>query len=319
MSTAQLEVRRPYLIFATVEAEAMNDIESREPHRLWGVTLIFRNETDSVSSSFQQLQVGICSSGSCCVSTPSETPFTRESSIFGTAIVLGEKDMRRTVLLAGLLLTASSAMSNVYAQNQPAGSPVGPNQSIPVGSAKENQQGAGSSPELTADYPTDRAGVLIQGATWTVVTNQMPTKLKSAHGIAASLSYGMVPVKIVAEYDGEDASTRIEADRPILCLCHISSIPGAPVIVRLHPKKGARELDGGRMIAYPLVGNTKMADANKSDLISADISRPDPQVWLIRPQSSLEPGQYALMLGTQNVSIYPFTIMAPSVHPSSSN
>jgi len=223
--------------------------------------------------------------------------------------------MRRTVLLAGLLLIASSALSKVYAQNQPTGSPVGSKQSIPADTATGNQQGPGGNPELTADYPTDRAGIFIQGATWTVVTNQMPAKVKGAHGIAASLSYGMVPVKIVAEYDGENASTRIEASQPILCVCHFSSIPGAPVLVRLRPKKGSRELDGGRMVAYPLVGNTKMADANKSDLIPADVSRPDPQVWLIRPTSSLEPGQYALMLGTQNVSIYPFAVVAPSVPP----
>jgi hypothetical protein len=73
------------------------------------------------------------------------------------------------------------------------------------------------------------------------------------------------------------------------------------------------------MIAYPVVGNSKMVDANKTDLISADVSHPDPQVWLIRPQSTLEPGEYALMLGTQNIAIFPFTVVAASVHPSGTN
>ncbi len=247
------------------------------------------------------------------------TFFTREKGVPGKTIVLGEKDMRRTILFVGPLLIASSALSTLYAQSQPTGSPAGPSQSIPVDIVKENQQVPGNNPELTADYPMDRAGVFIQGIQWAVVTNQMPTKVKSAHGIAASLSYGMVPVKIVAEYDGVHASTQIEAGRPILCVCHFSSIPGAPVIVRLHLKKGARELDGGRMVVYPIVGNTKMADANKSDIISADVSRPDAQVWLVRPQSPLEPGEYALMLGTQNMAVFPFTIVAPPVHPSSAN
>ena len=172
---------------------------------------------------------------------------------------------------------------------------------------------------MTADYPLDRAGVFIQSDQWTAVSNQNPSKTKSAHGLAASLSYGVVPAKLVSEYEGAHASTQVEAGRPIICLCHFVSIPGAPVLVRLHPKKDVRELDGGRMIVYPVVGGSKMVDANKTDLIPADVSRPDPQVWLVRPQSPLEPGEYALMLGTQNVSIFPFTVVAPSVHPSSAN
>src|SRR5579859_7765326 len=166
---------------------------------------------------------------------------------------------------------------------------------------------AGNS-ELTADYPTDRAGVLIENGQWVAVTNQNPSKTKVGHGIAASLTYGAVPAKIVAEYEGEHASTQVENAQPILCLCHFSSIPGNPVLVRLHAKKGSRELDGGRMTVYPIVGNSKMADANKSDLIPVDVSQPDPQVWLIRPQAALQPGEYALMLGTQNMSIFPFTV-----------
>jgi len=69
------------------------------------------------------------------------------------------------------------------------GSALDANQSSPVDVVKENQPAPGNKPELTADYPMDRAGVLIQSAQWTVVANQMPTRLRNAHGIAASLSY----------------------------------------------------------------------------------------------------------------------------------
>jgi hypothetical protein len=86
----------------------------------------------------------------------------------------------------------------------------------------------------------------------------------------------------------------------------------------MHPKKGLRELDGGRMIVYPVVGGSKMADANKSDLIPVDVSQPDPQVWLVHPQIPLEPGEYALMMGTQNLYLYPFTVVLPSTPPSGS-
>ena len=201
--------------------------------------------------------------------------------------------MRRTVLVIGFILVASSVLPGIHAQGQ---------------------QAAGSGTGLTADYPMDRAGVLIQSGQWTVVANQNPAKTRTAHGIAASLSYGIVPAKVVAEYDGEHAQAQVETVQPILCICHIISLPGDPVLVRLHPKKGSRELDGGRMIVYPVVGGSKMADANKSDLIPADVSHPDSQVWLIRPQSPLLPGEYALMLGTQNISIFPFTVALASGH-----
>jgi hypothetical protein len=206
--------------------------------------------------------------------------------------------MRRTVPISGLFLIASSFLSIVYAQNQPA---------------------PDSGTELAADYPMNQAGILIQDAQWTAVANQMPTKTRAAHGIAASLSYGLVPAKVVAEYAGEHASTLVETAQPMICICHMISLSGDPVLVRLHPKKGSRELDGGKMIVYPLVGGSKMADANKSDLIPVDVSHPDPRVWLVRPQSPLEPGEYALMLGTQNISIFPFTVVAPPAHPSGAN
>ena len=171
-----------------------------------------------------------------------------------------------------------------------------------------------SATELTADYPMDRAGVLVQNGDWTAVANQNPSKTRVGRGIAASLTYGAVPTKIIAEYAGEHGATQIENTRPVFCLCHFSSIPGDPVLVKLHTKKGVRELDGGRMVVYPVIGNSKLADANKTDLIPVDVTRPDSQVWLIRPKAALEPGEYALMLGTQNISIFPFSVIPESAH-----
>ncbi|MGA3332677.1 MAG: hypothetical protein ABSC62_00790 [Terracidiphilus sp.] len=211
-------------------------------------------------------------------------------------------------------------LTTVHAQNQPAPADVAdPNQSAPVDVVKDNQPVAGSNSELSVDYPIDQAGVLIQSGQWTVVANQYPTKTKLDRGWAASLSYGVVPAKIVAEYDGEHASTQVAITQPVLCLCHFMSLPGAPVLVRLHAKKGTRELDGGRMVVYPIVGGSRMADAKSSDLVPADVSHPDPQVWLIRPQFALDPGEYALMLGTQNMSIFPFTVLPPPARPSATN
>ena len=74
---------------------------------------------------------------------------------------------------------ASSALLAVHAQNQPS-----PTQD--------------SGKQIAADYPGNRAGILIHGAEWTAVTSQNPAKTKAAHSLAAGLSYGIVPAKVVA-------------------------------------------------------------------------------------------------------------------------
>lgn len=162
------------------------------------------------------------------------------------------------------------------------------------------------------DYPLDRPGIFLQGQTWQSLQSQMPVKTKAAHSIAASLSYGLVPAKVVAEYDGTHAAAQTDTAQPTLCICHIISLPGQPVLVRLHVKKNTRELNGGKMVVYPVVGGSKLADANKSDLIPADVQQVEPQIWLVRPQVALEPGEYALMLGTQNIAVFPFAVAEPT-------
>jgi hypothetical protein len=193
---------------------------------------------------------------------------------------------RRTAIVAFFLL-ATCAASAIHAQDQPESAAV---------------------PAFTADYPLNRAGILIKDGKWSQVANQSPVKTRAARGFAASLSYGLVPAKVVAVYAGEHAPTRAGVGQPVLCICHMISLPGDPVLVRLHSKKDSRELDGGKMIVYPVVGGAKSADANKSDLIPVDVSHPEENVWLVRPQVTLDPGEYALMLGTQNMSIFAFTI-----------
>lgn len=196
--------------------------------------------------------------------------------------------MPRITLASGFLLVAI-VTSVAFSQD-------GDPQSTPAGAG------------FTSDYPMNRPGIFIRDSSWKEVLGRMPSKTKTAHGIAASLSYGVVPAKIVAEYAGEHALTQVGAAQPSICICHMLSLPADPVIVQLHPRKGLRELDGGRMIVYPVVGGSKMADAKKSDLIPVDQIQPEQHVWLIRPESPLAPGEYALMLGTQNMDIFPFTV-----------
>lgn len=175
----------------------------------------------------------------------------------------------------------------------------------------QSTQPASADAAIVTDYPLDRPGIFIQSQSWQAVQSQMPVKTRAAHSFAASFSYGIVPAKVVAEYNGVHAATQTDVARPTICICHIISLPGEPIIVRLHVKKTGRELDGGKMVVYPVMGGSKLADANKSDLILVDVQKPGDQIWLVRPQEVLEPGEYALMLGTQNIAIYPFSVTAP--------
>jgi hypothetical protein len=150
--------------------------------------------------------------------------------------------------------------------------------------------------------------VLIEASDWSPIDAAMPSKTRTKGGIAQSLSYGAVRGSVLADYAGEHAAVQIKPGRVVICVCRLLSIPGDPIIVKLHPQKGMRELDGGKL---PILGG-KVAEAGKNDLVPADVSHPDSTVWLVRSQEALPEGEYALMLGAQNMAVFPFTISAAS-------
>ena len=47
-------------------------------------------------------------------------------------------------------------------------------------------------------------------------------------------------------------------------------------------------------------------------MIAVEVSQPENMVWLVRPLEALPAGEYALMLGTQNMRIFPFTVSSPA-------
>src|SRR6266478_5527089 len=161
---------------------------------------------------------------------------------------------------------------------------------------------------FTAEYPNDDASVLVDSG-WVALSQELPSKIRTKRGLVSSLTYGVVPGAIIAEYPGQHASLQIEARRPVFSICNVPSFPGAPALVRLHPKKDSRELDAGRL---PAVG-AKIAEAKQSDLVPAEVVRPENACWLLRQREDLPAGEYALMLGTQNMSIFAFTITNPPV------
>src|SRR3954453_6949614 len=69
--------------------------------------------------------------------------------------------------------------------------------------------------KLSADYPGNHPGIMIQNVNWVDIPSSMPSKTKSKHGIAASLSYGAVPATVIAEYEGLHASVQLAPGQPI--------------------------------------------------------------------------------------------------------
>lgn len=102
------------------------------------------------------------------------------------------------------------------------------------------------------------------------------------------------------------ARVQIEPGWPVICICHVLSLPGNPALVRLHPKKNFRDLYGGNLHI-----GAKLERAEKDDLVPTTISQPESAVWLVQPQQALPAGEYALMLGTQNLSILPWLPRVP--------
>jgi hypothetical protein len=156
---------------------------------------------------------------------------------------------------------------------------------------------------VTPDYPSELSGVLIEGSHWKSIEGEGPTKSHIKHGFAPAFTYGIAPAAIVSDYKGPHAQVHVNPGRPEICVCHFSALPGDPVLVKLHVKKGMRELDGGKLHI-----GAKLEEAEKSDLVAVNVSKPEDMVWLVQPQKALSPGEYALMLGTQNIVIFPFTV-----------
>jgi hypothetical protein len=159
-----------------------------------------------------------------------------------------------------------------------------------------------------AEYPNDGASVLVEDSGWVDLSAEFPSKIRTKRGFASSLTYGAVPAAVVAEYPGQHAELQIQTRRPVFCICNAPSIPGGPVLVKLHLKKDSRELDGGKL---PVLG-AKIAEAKQADLVPTEVAQPENACWLMRPREALPAGEYALMLGTQNMSIFAFTIANPS-------
>lgn len=184
---------------------------------------------------------------------------------------------------------------------------------VPSASAQDKSQK--SSKTFIADYPDGQDGILIDDGDWLALSPEFPQRNRVKHGVAAAVTYGSIPAIAVSEYAGLHSATEIHSAKPFICLCHVFALPGNPVLVKLHsePKLGIRVLDGGRL---PVIG-AEVIQAKKSDVIPIDLQQPDKGIWLLRPTEELPAGEYALMLGAQNLSIFTFSVAKQRVNKAS--
>jgi hypothetical protein len=157
-----------------------------------------------------------------------------------------------------------------------------------------------------AEYPNDGASVLVDSG-WVALSQEVPSKIRPKRGLVSSLTYGVVPGAIIAEYPGQHAELQIETRSLVFSICNVPAISSAPVLVRLHSKKDSRELDAGKL---PALG-AKIAEAKQSDQVPTEAVQPENACWLMRPREDLPAGEYALMLATENLGIFAFTIANP--------
>lgn len=170
--------------------------------------------------------------------------------------------------------------------------------------AQGKQSTASPAPSnFPAEYPNDGASVLVENSGWVDLSEEFPYNIRTKRGLVGSLTYGAIPASVIVEYLGQHAQLQIETRRPVFCICKVPSFPGGSVLVKLHPKKDSRELDGGRL---PVL-DARIAEAKQSDQVPTEAVQPEKACWLMRPREDLPAGEYALLLGTQNMIIFSFT------------
>ena len=147
------------------------------------------------------------------------------------------------------------------------------------------------------------------GGNWQSIAPASPTKVKTKHGFASSLTYGAVAAPVVAVYPGAHAQVQAHGVRPRICVYNVIT-PDTPILVRLVEKKDTRELDSGHIRAS-LTGSSHQAVADAGIVVPTTTSEPGNHVTLLEPQSDLVPGEYAVMFGAQNLAIYDFGLAAP--------
>lgn len=170
------------------------------------------------------------------------------------------------------------------------------------------QQADGGANAVT--FPNGNPGLYVKdGGDWQAIAQASPSKLKTKHAFASSLTYGAVAAPVVAVYPGAHAQVQVHGARPMICVYRVIT-PGTPLLVRLVEKKDSRELDSGHVRAS-LTGSGHQAVAEAGIVVPTTTSQPEDHVILLQPEGDLVPGEYAVMFGANNMAIFDFGLSVP--------
>lgn len=168
--------------------------------------------------------------------------------------------------------------------------------------------------------PTGAPGVYIQDAsgkeasspqdtTWRLLTPNMAYKAWVPDSFGTTPHSGALGELQAVAYPGMHAAVQIHAKRPLVCLYRLSSAD-APMLVRLNEdkKKKLRVMGGGGLHVLTIHKATHLATANADEVVSTATLPSTDCLVLLQPQAALLPGEYAVMLGLQNLAIMDFGV-----------
>lgn len=159
---------------------------------------------------------------------------------------------------------------------------------------------------LYTERVDDSAEVLIHDSEWKELSQVLPNDpdLQVKNGMISGITWGAVPARLVVRFDGEHADVLVNSRRPTIRISGVS-VSMKLLLVRLHPKRGYRDLVGSRL-REP---GAQIAKVDPHDRVAAVISEDGPDAWILRAKEALQPGEYAIMTGKQNLALFPFTIL----------
>jgi hypothetical protein len=148
--------------------------------------------------------------------------------------------------------------------------------------------------------------VAIQDSEWKEIEQVLPgeTNFGLKHGVISGLTYGAVPARLVVRFDGAHADIQVSSRRPAIRVSGVSVV-GNLLLVRLHAKRGHRELAGSRLWGPA----DELATVEKRDCVAIVSGTEGPGVRTLRSKDALAPGEYALVVGKHNMAIFPFTVL----------
>lgn len=142
---------------------------------------------------------------------------------------------------------------------------------------------------------------------WLPIDSAGPYKINASNSELSSMTDAAVPAPTQASYVGAHAQVTAPTAQPVLCAYQIDASAG-PLLVRLQSKKNVRLLDMGAVRAT-LIGGSRLVQSRDSPVMELNEAPRGDGCDLLEPAQPLPPGEYALMFGTENMTVYAFRVL----------